>query len=395
MKSKKWILIIIGMILAATVIILLLLGLGEKRGGGTTVPATDKPALSVDTRSMLLKSGETRQLSVMNDVSATFSSSNTGVAKVDEKGVVTAVAKGNALITITAGEETAYCGIIVDGTGSMIDVSKQKAKAIFSDVKLEEPGAITGLAVDIAGNAYYLAQAYATSSYGSLPSDIVVSKVAKENAAWKVTEWMRFYESGTGTIAIEKEGIDTYLLTESNGSYYGSGTTASRIKWKNESYEQETFGDTFSFAGVTGSASPAVDAGNGLLMVYDNVKKSYLLYDRESLQSGKDAVYLHEVVCKNGQEPVAGVDDSQGFYNATVRDFAIANGYIYQICGSASIYVSVFDLNGTLQYCYRVPEYADMGVRMPGGIACEGGKIYIAVGSGNSNYYFGNVWMFQ
>ena len=106
-------------------------------------------------------------------------------------------------------------------------------------------------------------------------------------------------------------------------------------------------------------------------------------------------VYLHEAVCENGQEPVAGVDESQGFYNATIRDFAVADGYIYQICGSSSIYVSVFDLEGTLQYCYRVPDFDDMEVRTPGGIACEGGKVYIAVGSGNSSYYFGNVWMFE
>lgn len=396
-KSKKLLLIILGMIVVAAIIILLLLGLGDKKGDGEKVSATPKvEKVSVDTRSLLMKSGETVKLTTSKE-NAEFSSSNPEVATVDATGNVTAVKKGNALITITLGEEKAYCGVIVDGMGTMVDITKQKAKVIFSDVLLEEPEAITSLAVDISENAYYLAQPYATTSYEILPSDIVVSKVAKnEEGTWATTDWMRFYESGTGTIAIEKDGIDTYLLLESNGTYYGSGNTLSSVKWESEGFGQEEYGTIYNFSEVSGSASPAVDSWNDMVVVYDNVKKSYLFYDRNSLQSGEDAVYLHEAVCANGQQPVAGVDDSQGFYNATIRDFAVADGYIYQICGSSSMYVSVFDLNGTLQYCYRVPDYAeDMEVRMPGGIACEAGKVYIAVGSHNSSYYLGNVWMFE
>lgn len=394
-KSKKWLLTMIGMIIVAVVIILLLFGLGERKGDRVKISVTPKTTLSADVRSLLLKSGETKQITVSCKEKVIFSSSDPNVATVNQQGVVKAVSKGNAIITATYDEQTVYCGVIVDGIGNMVDVSKQKAKVIFADVQLEEPGAFTGLAVDTSENAYYLAQAYATSSYERLPSDIVVSKVAKDKGVWKTTEWMRFYESGTGRVAVEKDGADTYLLTESNGSYYGSGTTLSRIGWKNESYEQDTFGETFTFEEVKGSASPAVDTKNGLIMLYDNAKKSYQIYDRKSLQDGKTAVCLHEVVCANNQQPESGLDDSQGFYNATVRDFAIADGYIYQISGSSSIYISVFDLNGILQYCYRVPDYADMEVRMPGGIVCEEGKIYIAVGSGNKDYLLGNVWMFQ
>lgn len=396
-NSKKLLLIIGGMIVVAAVIILLLFRLGDGKGDGAKTSAAPKvEAISVDARSLLMKSGETKQLKASKE-DAKFTSSNPDVVTVDNTGKVTAVKKGNALITIGLGEEKAYCGVIVDGMGSMIDISKQKAKVIFSDILLEESEAITSLAVDISENAYYIAQPYGTKSYEMLPSDVIVSKVAKnENNAWATTEWMRFYESGTGTIAIEKDGIDTYLLLESNGTYYGSGNTLSSVKWENEEFCQEEYGTVYNFSEVSGSASPTVDSWNDMVVIYDNAKKSYLFYDRESLQSGEDAVYLHEVVCANKQEPVAGADDSQGFYNATIRDFAVADGYIYQICGSSSIYVSVFDLNGTLQYCYRVPDYAEeMEVRMPGGIACEAGKVYIAVGSQNSSYYLGNVWMFE
>ena len=397
-KKKNW--LPLAIVASVAVIIVLILGIFiyNKDGGDKKVPtaSTKQDLVTVEQRSLLMKSGETQTLTVKGkDVK--FASSNETVAKVDETGKVTAISKGNALITITLGEETEYCGVIVDGMGTMVDITKQKAKVIFSDVLLEEPGEITSLAVDIVANAYYLAQPYASTSYEILPSDIVVSKVSRnEKNAWATTDWMRFYESGTGTIAIEKDGIDTYLLLESNGTYYGSGNTLSKVKWESEGFGQEEYGTTYGFSEVSGSASPTVDTWNNMVVIYDNAKKSYLFYDRESLQSGEEAVYLHEAVCENGQEAVAGLDESQGFYNATIRDFAVADGYIYQICGSSSIYVSVFDLNGTLQYCYRVPDYAeDMEVRMPGGIACEAGKVYIAVGSQNSSYYLGNVWMFE
>ncbi len=388
----------IGMVIVAAVIILLLLKIGGKIDSGgekTSVTAKTETPLSADRRSFIMKSGESQQLTA-SEKGATFASNHPEVATVDSSGKVTALKKGNALITITAGEKTAYCGVIVDGIGAMVDISKQKASAIFSDVLLEEPGAIKGLAIDKANNAYYLSQPYATDSYVSLPSDVVVSKVTKgSKGTFETTEWMRFYEIGTGTIALDKKGTDTYLMLESNGTYYGSGDTVSRVAWKNEEFEREEFGETFALDGVKGSASPAIDAENGLLVVYDNAKKSYLFYDHEMVKSGTNGTYLYEVTCENNQEPAAGADDSQGFYNATVRDFAVADGYIYQISGSSSIYVSVFDLNGTLQYCHRVMDYADMEVRMPGGIACVDGNVYIAVGTGNRQYYFGNVWIFQ
>lgn len=395
-KSKKWLLIIVGMVIAATVIILLLLRVGGKIGGNrdkVSVTAKTEDTLSADIRSLLMKSGESRQITASKK-GAVFASSNPEVATVDKTGKVTALKKGNALITITAEERTAYCGVLVDSVGSMVDVSKQKAKTIFSDVILEEPGAIKGFAVDKEHSAYYLSQPYATDSYVGLPSDVVVSKVVKNSrGTWESAEWMRFYESGTGTIALNKKGSDSYLMLESNGTYFGSGQALSNVAWKNETYAQGEYGETLTLEGVKGSASPAIDKENDLLVIYDNVKKSYLIYDQKTLQDG--AVYLHEVVCEKNQEPVAGVDDSQGFYNASIRDFAVADGYIYQISGSASIYISVFDLNGTLQYCHRVLDYDDMEVRTPGGIDYVDGSIYIAVGSGNKQYYFGNVWIFQ
>ena len=395
--KKKWLPLVIALII--TVIIVLGLGIyiSKMNGGDVKIPtaSTKEDLVTVEQRSFIMRSGETQTLTVKGkDVK--YASSNEAVAKVDESGTVTAVAKGNAMITITSGNETEYCGVIVDLVGTMIDVSKQKASKIVSDVQLEEPGAISGFAMDSINDVYYFAQPYGTSSYDNLASDVIVNKVQKNNkGVYELTSWMRFYESGTGRIAIDKDGTDTCLLLESNGTYYGTGNTLAKVKWEDEGFGQEEFGTTYTLDGIAGSASPTVDNKNNLLLIYDKSSGAYFVYDKETVEKDKTATYLHSVKIKGEQTPVAGVDESQGFYNASIRGVAFADGYIYQISGSSNIYISVFDMNGTLQYCRRVADFSDMEVRTPAGIAIENGKMYIAVGSYNTSYYFANVWMFK
>lgn len=60
--------------------------------------------------------GESRKLTVVCDEKVTFESSDTSVATVDENGVVTAVGKGTATITVTAGDKTDTCIIEVKFT---------------------------------------------------------------------------------------------------------------------------------------------------------------------------------------------------------------------------------------------------------------------------------------
>lgn len=395
--KKKWLPLVIVLIIAVIIILGLGIFIFQKDGGDVEIPtaSTKEDLVTVEQRSLLMKSGETMALTVKGD-DVKFASSNEAVAKVDASGNVTAVAKGNALITITSGEETEYCGVIVDVAGAMIDVSKQKASKIVSDVQLEEPGAISGFAIDAANDTYYFAQPYGTASYGNLSSDVIVNKVQKnDKGVYALNSWMRFYESGTGRIALDKEGTDTYLLLESNGTYYGSGSTLSKVKWEDEGFGQEEYGATYTLDGIAGSASPSLDNNNNLLLIYDKSSRTYFVYDKEMVEKESTATYLHSVKIAGEQTPVAGVDESQGFYNASVKGVAIADGYIYQISGSSSIYVSVFDMNGTLQYCRRIPDFSDMEVRVPAGIAVENGKIYIVVGSYNTGYYFANVWMFK
>jgi hypothetical protein len=228
-----------------------------------------------------------------------------------------------------------------------------------------------------------------------MPSDIVVTKLQNTTGnAWENTGWMRFYESGMGHITVENDGKGAKLWLASSGDYY-SGRAISRVDWEAGTYGQRVYGETAKLSDWDDYLFVAADPANDQVVIYDELDKAYYVYDRQALLSGEDAVYLHRFTCENNKTPVAGEDDSKGHYNASLHSFAVSDGYIYQISGKSSIYISVFDMNGDLQYCHRVEDYADLNNRLPQAICCVDGKVYIAVASGSSSYRYANVWMFE
>lgn len=355
----------------------------------------EEAPLTVTQRSLLMNSGDGVQLEAEGPSEITFTSSNPDVATVDAGGYVQAVGKGNAMITISGGGDTAYCGILVDSHGTMISIAGKQANVLFSDMFLYQPTEITGMAYDPAANSFFFAQPYGTSSYGRLASDIIVSKVELVENGWEKAGWMRFYESGYGYLTAENDGSGTKLWLESNGDYYGYGKTVSVVDWEDGGYGQGAYGQTMALPDKEGFLSPVVDAENDLVAVYVEEEKTYYFYDRQDLLGGNADAYLHKAVCEGRQEPAAGVDDSQGRYNASLRGAAIHDGYIYQVSGNSSIYVSVFDMDGNLQYCHRVTDFSDMETRIPRGITCADGKLYLTVASGSSTCYLANVWVYE
>ena len=390
-KSRLWLILLL-MVCAAAVIILLLFRLGDKNNvGGDEISANAdevKVAL-VEQRSMLLKTGETRQIAIIDEKEVTFESDDTAVAKVDEKGVVTAVAKGCAVITISDGENTSYCGVIVDGIGTVIDITGKKAEALFSDMILNAQTKIVGMGVDTTNNAIYFSQSYGASAYVPVNSDVIVSKVELKEGTWTRGSFMRFCESGEGHLDVE----DGKIWMESGGSYLGLGKAISCVTWEDKGFVQESFGQTYDIGELEGTKL-AVDSENDMVAVYDADNKQYLIYDKSSLKEDTQNTYVHAVVCAKDQEPALGADDSQNHYNTSIRGFALADGYIYQISGGNNIYVSVFDLNGKLQYCEKIEDFTDMEMRFPAAIAVENGNVYLGIQSGTDACYFANVWKY-
>lgn len=403
MKNNRNIRKLLALLLAA-VMSLSLLACGE--GGTNTEPAgepagntepevvtPENPEEIVTERSLLLASGASAQLTV-NQENVTFSSSDTSVATVDANGNIAAVGKGTALITVTCGEAADYCGVLVDMQGEMIDITGQEANALFSDLMLNAQTEITGMGVNMENGTVYFCQTYAPSAYAPQSADLIVTQVKLEGETWTRGSWMRFYESGMGYMSVESAGGKDLLWLESGGSIYGTGIAVSRVEWEDEACLRTAYGDTITLED-TQMPGPSVDAENDLLLVMDQVSGEYVIYDRSALLAGEQAVALHRFECESRQTPAAGEDDSQGRYNASLQGFALADGYLYQISGRNSVYLSVFDLNGNLQYCQRLEDYPDLELRYPAAIAVQDGKVYVTIQSGSASCYFANLWVYE
>jgi hypothetical protein len=397
-KNLKIWFIVLAVLVAFLVVLLMLLLNINKTPGGETVPTQSEQLASQ--RTYTLKTGESVNLILDGLVNPTLTTSNPNVVSVAADGSVKALKAGNALITVTSGDYTYHCGILVDSVGEIVDVTKLQANILFSDIMLNSQREIEGMTIDPLENAFYFSQVYGASAYNPLASDIIVSKVVlgkgeDGNEAWVRGDYMRFYESGSGMITADVLNGKTALWLESNGSFQNAGSTISVVEWDDHGHDQENIGTTYELAGLKGFVNPVVDVENDLILAYDTGTKSYKLYVRTDLMEGEAAACLREIKCESHQTPAMGLDDSQGRYNASIRGYALGDGYIYQISGNTSIYITVFDLEGQLQYCYRLADYPDMETRMPAAIAYKDGKLYVTIASGNSTCYLANVWVYE
>jgi len=367
----------------------------------SSVESTEEAAVNLaqilePQRSQLLKSGETLQLTIPEDAEVTVSSSNEKVVTADQNGLVTAVGEGMAFVTVSDGNESVLCGFLIGGQTSFIDVTKLTAKEMFTDLELYSATEITGMAVDTEKQAVYLSQHYGSSSYAPLNSDILINKVEHKSDTWALSGWMRFSGSGKGAICVDNDGTTSRLWMECGGDYIGYGKSISLVEWEDNAYNLDSYGQVFAPQGINGGMTVTADTENNMVLAYDRGEKCYRIYDRAEMLAGEqEPAYVHSFSCKANQTPMAGEDDSQGRYNASIRGYALYDGYLYQFSGSSSIYLSVFDLEGNLQYCHRLQDLSDAEYYMPAGISISEGKIYIATASGNSEYNLANVLVFE
>ena len=356
----------------------------------------DLAELLAPQRSQLLKTGDSFRLSIPGDCEVTVTSSDEKVLTADGSGLVTAVGKGMAFVTVSDSDESVLCGVLVGGEEKLIDVTELTAKEIFSDLELHAATEITGMAVDTENQAVYFAQKYGSNSYMPLNSEIIISKVEQKDDAWALSSWMRFSGSGKGAICMDNDGQTPRLWMECSGDYIGYGKAISLVEWSDDSYCMEAYGQIFEPQGISGGMTLTADTENNMVLVYDRAEKIYRVYNRADMLAGESAPeYVHSFSCKANQTPMAGEDDSQGRYNASIRGYALYDGYLYQFSGSSSIYLSVFDLNGNLQYCRRLMDQIDKDYYAPASVSIADGKVYVVIASGNSEYNLANLWVFE
>lgn len=387
MKLKK----IISIICVMTFLLALA---GCKSDANTEQTPEPEQVFSLSDRSAILNAGDSLTLTYTGGEEVKFTSSDPEVASVDAGGTVKALKKGHAMITATSGEATAKCGILVEPAGQMKDLTMTRANEIFGGVQLYQKHEVIDFAADGEAGEFYFSQKYDFK----IPSDSMITKVSQVDEVWQRTDYVHMYNHGFGFFSLEKEDGKVYLLSESAGVNTNAGTAISRAGWDSRALYDEEFGDTYTLGGLEGSPRPASDVEGDLVVVYDfNGRESYYaIYDRSALYNGEENDYLHRFRCESRQQPVNGEDDSNGKYNSAIRDFAVKDGYIYQLSGTGKLYISVFDFSGQLQYCHEITEYPEVPVRTPGGISFSGDDVYVAVYSAKTDVlYYAHVWKLE
>lgn len=346
--------------------------------------AANEPAeLSLNESGVLLAKGDSLQLKAVAGSATAYSSSNEAVATVDNSGKVTAVGKGNAVITATDGTLEATCGVIVDlDETALIDIRTTEPKMILSEQYLYHATVFRDL-VTVNGEHYYIQR------NDSTPSDLTIQHL-DENGY--VDEWMTFIGFGGG-VSISAEVMDDgswYLWLESNGNAASEGQTLSRIKYEPGKTYQGQGGQTWAFKKAEGAVYASVDQENGLVCVRTVSTGGYTFtyYDYESMIAGEPLVPLYEIelnmltatLSRDINPTGAGV----GEHN--FRGFAVSGQYIYQYFGTAksSILVAVYNMAGEAQYVHAVTQFKDLVFREPDGINIADGKIYLGIVSGES-----------
>ena len=250
-------LVILGIVLIAAIVIMVVSKVTESKDV-EVVQETLTP-ITIKERSLTLNVGDTQKLTVESGEDLTFKSSAPEVATVDDKGNVTAVAKGNSMITISDGEQTAYCGVLVGLQGAMVDISKQKANVVFSEVPIFHLGEIIGFDYDAQDNAFYFSQRYAIGTYNTMKSDSMFTKVEKKDGSWQRTESMQLYNHGYGYFGLDLTGEDVYLVTEAEGAYLDKGSALAYLPWEDNAMHNLAEEATWHFPDIEGSFSVKID----------------------------------------------------------------------------------------------------------------------------------------
>lgn len=358
----------------------------EQEGQETAGSRTE---LSFDQRSLFLTKGDSVSLSLEQDVSAlTYTSSRPDVAAVTEDGTVTALKKGNALITATAGESTAYCGVLVDLSGDQIDVAGMDISTYVEKATLTMPSIHQSFAVDpVNGDVYFL------QKYDDTPSDLVANRLLADGTI----EWMRLIDFGHGSsIAVEHQEDDAvYIWVSSDADINESCATVSRILWEPERVYQEHGGTVFSFPGAVNTPLPALDQDNGLLCLRTRSggQQDFRFYDLESVLAGEELVPLAIFSFYSGSS-----ESEPGYYS--FQGYVTSGRYIYVLEGDPDMQPQIvtWDIEGEMLSI--VPLAQDHtaaewnGYYEPEGLNISNGILYYGVASNPAGNRRSSVFSF-
>lgn len=346
---------------------------------GTVVADTMK----LSAKYLSLKTGETAQLTADGEEEVTFTSSNPQVASVDEKGLVTALTSGNALIVAETEGKRATCGVMVDLTDTKIDLTEKTMTPVVYDLKIaKENSVMQGMTAGPDGTLYIIQQ------YNATPSDCIMTKIYPDGTQ----EYMRLVEFGHGNaIAVDfDEAGNDYLWIPSMGNVEGTSDGISRVPWESDAYYQEMAGTTYTKGIFENNPNASVDIESGRLLIY--VDTSFYIYDLESFISGECYEPLLSGTLENSStEGKPGSSYYQGI--------ALYGEYIYRYDGDPGedTYIYTFDLEGNWVDSYLVDGYMELAevYREAEGLAICNGQVYVGFAGGAGGMRRANVFTFK
>lgn len=396
-KNKIIVSCILGILVLAVLAILAVTLFGRPAETEEKEPVQEKTKkeLILDENGTLLKKGETLQIKVKEGEAAEYSSSNVAVATVDQKGTVTAVSKGNAVITVSGKSgEKAYFGVIVDlGEEGLLDIREKKPNMIVSEQYLEHMSVLRDFVI-VHGETYYIQRK------DSQPSDLTLQHL---DAQGHVDEWMTFSGFGGGVSISAEEGKDGswYIWLESNGNAASEGQTISRILYEPGKSYQGQGGQTWYFNQTEGAVYASVDTENGLVCVRTVSKGGYTFsyYDYESMIAGGELIPLYQIemnmLTSNLESSINPSGLAVGSF--TFRGFQTKGSYIYQYYGASesTLILAVYNMKGVAQYVHKVDNYKDLTFREPDGMCISDGKVYLGIATGESSNRRANILCYE
>ena len=200
---------------------------GTNQQEPVTPPDTtpDEPtvkALELDHLTLMLAPGESEKLTVSGGTEETYQwlTSDSGVAKVDTDGTVTAVAEGSAVITVTCGDENVACAVTVKekadtnttpntNTNTSSSLKNLKIKTMYGTYLDKNPDGQFDMTVNKGDPACELTLEGVTGTATWKSSNTNVVKVSDKGVVERVG-------SGTATITITLGSATAEILVRVN-----------------------------------------------------------------------------------------------------------------------------------------------------------------------------------
>jgi uncharacterized protein YjdB len=312
-----------GIIVIAAVTVFTTLGCSDPSGPGSVTGVVSVTGVSLDKSSVSLVVGSRETLTATitptgaTNKNITWSSSNESAATVSG-GVVTAVAAGNAVITVTTADGGYQAGCAVTVSNTAISVTGVSLK---SSTYLVIGGAETLFANVIPANATNKAVSWNSSNVSvAAVSDGVVTAVAAGNAVITVTTTDGGYQANcTVTVSSTAISVTDVSLNKPSASLFVGETEVltATITPSNATNQNITWSSSApSVAAVSAGLVTAVGAGNAVITV-------------TTTDGGKTAACNVTVSTQENVAPVTKVSFTEA--TATVSFSGLTNNDIYLV----------------------------------------------------------------